>query len=385
MTNNNQKQPIAALQKNRLAYLDNLKAFTIILVVIIHTAVTYSGIGSWFYIENKTVDSASFYFFFFVESFNQAFFMSLFFLIAAYFVPSALDKKGAKQFILDRLFRLGTPTLIFIFLLFPFVVKMGNPDINLFEFYKNGLVSFSFISWTGPMWFALTLLIFSIIYVPFNSLFIKLANRYSFEINTKTVLGLTALITVIAFAVRLIYPIGTSVINLQFCFFSAYVFMFLMGIMAFRKNMIDNISYSTAKKWFIAAFALGFPLWILVVCFGVNKNGLQYSAMIGGWNFPAFGYALWESFFCVTIIIGLIGIFKKFFNEQNSLQKFLSTNAFGVYVFHPLILVATSVLLKNLHIYPILKFILVAAIAIPASFIFSALIRKIRIFQKVFS
>jgi glucans biosynthesis protein C len=54
MTVNNEQQknltqPTVTLQKNRLAYIDNLKALTIILVIIVHAAVTYSGIGSWYH------------------------------------------------------------------------------------------------------------------------------------------------------------------------------------------------------------------------------------------------------------------------------------------------------------------------------------------------
>lgn len=156
MDTNNQQQmnkknstfPVAG---NRLAYIDNLKALIIILVVIVHVAVTYSGIGSWFYIENKPLSNISFYSFLFFETFNQAFFMSMFFFIAAYFIPPSLDKKGAKKFIKDRLFRLGVPTIIFIFIIFPVVLKIARPNINLFDFYQNGLISFSFISWTGPV------------------------------------------------------------------------------------------------------------------------------------------------------------------------------------------------------------------------------------------
>ena len=379
--------------KPRLAYIDNLKALLIIFVIIIHVAVTYSGIGSWFYIEHKrwfytehkTLDNISYYFFLFIELFNQAYFMSLFFMIAAYFIPLSLDKKGVKKFIIDRLFRLGIPTLIFIFLLFPTVAKIARPNIDILEFYKDKIISFSFVSRTGPMWFTLTLLIFSIIYIPIKHWLDKLAERFSFAINTKSVLGISSLIAIAAFSIRLIYPIGTSVMNLQFCFFAAYIFMFLIGIIAYRKNIFESISYQMAKKWFTAAFVFGIPLWILVIYFGTNRSSFQNSAILGGWNLPAFAYAFWESFFCVTIIIGLIGIFRTKFNTQNSLQKFLSANAFGAYVFHPIIVVTTSVLLKNVDIPLILKFTLVATITVPITFVLTSLIRRIQILQKLFS
>lgn len=373
------------LTKPRLAYLDNLKALMIIFVIILHAGVTYSNLGSWYYFEPRKLGLPSLYFFAFFDSFLQAFFMSLFFMISAYFVPTSLDKKGTKKFIQDRLFRLGIPTLIFMFLINPFAEKMGHPNINLLEFYQKGLVSFRFLSWTGPMWFALTLLIFSFIYIPISGGLTKLTNKYTFAISVKNILTLVALITAIAFVIRLIYPIGTAVISLQFCYFSAYIIMFFMGIIAYQKKLFEAISYQTAKKWFIAAFAVGVPLWLLVIHFIVNQDGSINPLMNGGWNLIAFGWALWESFFCVAIIVGLIGIFKNKFNTQNSLQKFLSENAFGVYVFHAPVLVAVSVSLKNLQLQPVLKFILVSAITIPLSFIFVALIRKIKILQKIFS
>ncbi|MBU0744080.1 MAG: acyltransferase family protein, partial [Gammaproteobacteria bacterium] len=321
----------------------------------------------------------------FIQTLNQAFFMSLFFLIAAYFVPSSLEKRGAMKFIKDRLFRLGVPTLIFMFMIFPAMEKMINPNLDLAEFYKNGILSLDFLTWTGPLWFAVTLLIFSIIYVPFNNLFVRLANKYSFTVTVKNVLGLVAVIAITAFSIRLVYPIGTSFVGFQLCFYAAYVFMFLMGIIAYRKNIIESTPYETAKKWFISSFLFGVPLWVLIVSFGVNKTDFPHSPIMGGWNIMAFATALWGSFVCVTMIVGLIGIFRRFLNTQNSLQKFLSTNAFAVYCFHPLVVVATSLLFKNITLQPIVRFIIVVLISVPLSFIFASLIRKVGFLRKLFA
>ena len=35
-------------QKNRFAYLDNVRSLVIFLVVAMHSAVTYSGMGGWY-------------------------------------------------------------------------------------------------------------------------------------------------------------------------------------------------------------------------------------------------------------------------------------------------------------------------------------------------
>lgn len=90
--------------------------------------------------------------------------MSLFFSLLPIFVPPSLDKKGAKKFIKDRLFRLGIPTIIFMFLINPVVTKMTHPHMSLFDIYQRSITSFRFLSWIGSMWFAVTLLVFSTIY-----------------------------------------------------------------------------------------------------------------------------------------------------------------------------------------------------------------------------
>lgn len=371
---------------HRIAYIDNLKWLTIIFVIMLHTAVTYSGLGSWYYKEPARLGIWSVYFFMFFQTHLQAYFMSLFFMIAAYFIPGSLQKKGPKKFIIDRLIRLGIPTLLYIFLINPAIIKLAHPHEIHLDWHS--FTSLDFLSGSGPMWFALTLLIFSIIYSAINRVVTKLTNRFSFAVNIRNATILIGLITISAFLIRLIYPIGTAVFNLQFCFFAAYIFMFIIGTIAYKKNLLEKITLTQAKKWFIAAFAI-IPLWLIVTNAIIKSDGsidkIQATALHGGWHWLAFFYAFWESFFCVAIIIGLVGIFRHRFNTQNALQKFLSTNAFGVYVFHPIILVLVSLALKNLEIWPILKFIIVSTIVVPLSFMFAASVRKISFLRKIFS
>ncbi|MFX4262314.1 acyltransferase family protein [Pelotomaculum propionicicum] len=368
---------------SRLSYIDNLRALMIIFVVMLHTAVTYSGFGSWYYVENKSVDFVSTLFFGFFQSFTQAYFMSLLFLIAGYFAAGNLDAKGTGCFVAGRLFRLGIPVLIYIFLINPVCVMISHPEVNIADYYIQGILSFDFISWTGPLWFALALLIFTLVYVLTRKISNSINFYCKFEINIKNVLLLVFFITIAAFAIRTVFPIGTDVINLQFSFFSAYVIMFAVGIMSYRYGIIDRIDYNTGKRWFAASFVIGLPFWIFLMLFGGPAEGIFL--INGGLNWQAFAYALWESFYCVTIIIGLIGIFKYRYNTQNSFQKFLSDNAFGVFVFHAPILIGISILFNQLALYPVLKFIFISIIAVSASFIFSYSIRRIGFLRKIFS
>jgi surface polysaccharide O-acyltransferase-like enzyme len=85
------------------------------------------------------------------------------------------------------------------------------------------------------------------------------------------------------------------------------------------------------------------------------------------------------------MIIGLLGIFKKRFNAGRPAARFLSERAFGVYVFHPPVLLAISTALKGLALQPLLKFAVVAVPAVAGSFAVSYLVRRIGFLRRVFS
>lgn len=368
-------------QGSRIAYLDNLKALMIIFVVIVHTAITYSGVGVWFYTERDKLDYGFFYFFLFLQTFSQAYFMSLLFAISGYFTPASLSKKGTKKFIMDRIFRLGLPALIFATILFPICKRMVDPNFG-WQSYVQGIISFDFVSWTGPLWYTLTLLIFTFIYLAVKKWWDKFVFLFSYKVTVKNVVVLMALISLVAFTLRLFFPIGTSVLNLQLGFFSAYFFMFFTGVLSKEKNGFEAIDYRKAKKWFLAAFALGIPLWVILI---ISAYGQNLEADVSGLHLQALLFTIWESFFCVSMIIGLLGIFKARFNTQNRLQKFLSDNSFAVYVFHAPILIVISLFLKNVLLAPIIKFLLVVIVALPICFLFTASIRKIPLIKRIFS
>ena len=97
---------------SRLLFVDNIRVFLTILVVLHHLMIIYSGNGSWIYNENREDEVTEALGAWFC-SVNQAYFMGLFLLISAYFVPGSYDRKGAGRFLKDRLIRLGIPLLLY--------------------------------------------------------------------------------------------------------------------------------------------------------------------------------------------------------------------------------------------------------------------------------
>ena len=81
--------------------------------------------------------------------------------------------------------------------------------------------------------------------------------------------------------------------------------------------------------------------------------------------------------------IGLIYLFRRYLNGQGRLAKFLAPNAYTAYIIHAQVITATALVLRNVDLYPLLKFGLVVLIAVPVSFALSNLIRKVPYTERV--
>jgi hypothetical protein len=381
----------------RLAWIDNLRWLVIVMVVLVHVCVTYSGLGSWYYHEEARLDVASQVVFYAYEIFSQSFFMGFLFLLAGYFVPAAYDRKGAGRFVLDRLFRLGAPTLVFMFVLHPLteLIKKAflRPPLrwaHVPEFYRGYLGNLEFFRETGPLWFALALLMFCLAYAAVRRLAEALGARPREKARTArpvahgTVVALIGLLAAASYLARLVQPIGTSWYNMQLCFFPQYVILFLIGLWSKATGFLESVSYRFGMRWFRLALAAGIPAWAILLASGGLFSG-NLEAFGGGLHWQAAAYALWEAFFCVGISLGLIVLYRERVNLRSRLTGFLADNNFGVYVFHTPILVAVSLALRTQAAQPLAKALLVAALVVPACFLFSALVRRLPGLRRLFS
>lgn len=388
---------------DRLFYIDNIRWLVIVSVVLLHTAVTYSGIGSWYYKEPANLDPISFLFFGIFLSFTQAYSMGLLFLIAGYFVPAAFDRKGFFRFLGDRGIRLGIPTLIYMLLINTAIVyyilafQWDEQRPPLGKFLENSILSLDFLGGSGPMWFALALLIFSAFYAIFR-LFLPvrgLSARVCLDRDLggpksgeslpghMAVVGLILLISSFAFLIRIVFPIGTSIMNMQLSFFSQYVILFSVGIIAYRRNWLLCIPYSFGMTWLKASLLGGFAFWMAIMIIGGGSSG-DISKYSGGVYWQAAAYALWESFFGVGMSIGLLVLFRERFNEGGRLERFLSENSFSVYVFHAPILILVTLALRGFAWHPLIKFAVAGIIAVAACFAISHLVlRRIPLLKRV--
>ncbi len=373
------------MDKDRMLYFDNLRLCVIMLVVCMHAAVTYSGLGSWYYKEDLNPGLGTTIFFAVFQSFLQAFFMGVLFMAAGYFAAGSLKKKGKTVFIKARAFRLGLPSLVYMLGVNPLMVyylvqfDRLRDAVSFPDYYLGYVSTFRFLSGSGPMWFALALLFFCAVYA--------LAHRpgspppQTGRITGAMAARIALAASVTAFAIRIVQPVGTDILNMQLCYFAQYVILFVFGIMARGRGWFDSLDYRLCKRLVILAFAFIPLLPLLFVAGGALEGNEQ--ALFGGLHWQSLAYSAWESFTGVFMSIGLLGVLKRGWNAQSRLTAALSGAAFAVYMFHPPVLVFISQQLRFLVLPAIPKFLVVTALALPASFLAGMAVRRIPVLRQL--
>lgn len=376
--------PTLSRQGSRLAWMDNLRSFVILLVVVMHSNVTYSGFGGWYYIEGsaESLDILSTIIFGFYGSFTQAWFMGALFFVSGYLAAKSIAKRGPSAFFRERLFRLGVPLLIYVFVISPFIgyglMNYGNVRASLgpLEAYWRYISTFDWLDDTGPLWFAEALIAFTGVYAAFRAIKPRDAGSASHEPTSMRRLVIVILATGIgAFCLRLVFPIGWSAGNLQFGYFASYVVLFALGIRTGETDTLEAIVERDGPRSLKAALVAGIPLWCVLMIIGGAIDGVM--RINGGPYWQSLAYALWESFVAILFTIGIMSFFARRLNAETRGSRFLSANAFGVFMLHAPVLVGVSLAFADWKAYPLAKHAAIAPLAILLTLALSAAVRKI--------
>jgi glucans biosynthesis protein C len=356
----------------RLFFVDNLRTFLIILVMLDHLAITYgSPFGLWYYHEGQVgFPEAAIYGAF--QSIAQAFFMGLLFFLAAYFTPSSFDRKGPKRFLKDRLIRLGFPIIFFAIFIEPVVdyaVALSSGFQGSFLSYVSMYLPFGL----GPLWFVLALLLFDTAYVIWRIFSSKPSKVYPFP-TKRVIFAFGLLIGAITFATRIVFPADWSVPVLAFipAFFPQYIAFFIFGLIAYRSNWILSLPKETGNYWGTITSLL--PLGVAAI---FTASILTGASFLGGLTWQTAAYALWEQVFAIAISIWLLVWFREKHNTQSSFLRILSDSSYAAYIIQTPVLVFLALSLQSIQLPLILKFAIVSPIGISLCFAFAYLIRKI--------
>ncbi|MGD0901832.1 MAG: acyltransferase family protein [Terracidiphilus sp.] len=347
-------------------YIDRLRSVMTVMVILHHAAITYGAPGGWFWTELKPSAAPSSLLLTMFVSTNQAYFMGVFFLLAGYFTPASLERKGYARFIADRLLRLGLPLVAFGLILGPLTAALvtaarGDGFWPTFVAIWNRK---EFIS--GPLWFAQALLIFSLAYCVWRAVAgtpLAQTQRTPKPVPAYRWWLVSAIgVAAAALAIRQFVPVGQNVFGLQLAYFAGYIFFFALGIAAWRRDWLRQLGWKNARPW-IWTLAVAWPSLPVGILLLRAWSGSGSTDTSGGLSLASILYACWEPFVAWGLIAAWLLIFRERMNRPSQFWAWLNRRAYAVYIIHPPVLVGIALLLHAWVAPALVKFGVVGMLA----------------------
>ncbi|MFI6387037.1 acyltransferase [Nonomuraea sp. NPDC050540] len=364
----------------RLHYLDRVRVLLTVLVVLHHVALTYGSFALWYYHEpsmgkpsppgewDRLLDL--------FLLLNQTYFMGLFFLISAYLMPGSHDRKGGRRFLADRAIRLGLPLILLVFAVIPLAKlplyrwENARAPLTYLNFYLRELEQ-------GPGWFLVTLMVFVVAYAAIRALRPAPRRQPATPLRARTMIGFAALLATLGVAWRLLPLERVPVVQFPVPdYLPQYICMFTAGVLAYRRGWLTAIP-ARASGWGFCVAAVAAVTLLPVALAGADTSGEQpLLAQVA--------HGLFDGVYCVGMSLGILGLFsRRFAAEPTPRGRFLSANAYAVYVLHSGVLVMVSVALSGLPAGALTKFALAAALSLPLCWVVAAAVRAAPIGRRV--
>jgi glucan biosynthesis protein C len=374
------------MEPRRLIYIDNIRWTMVILVLTMHACDTYSPFGNWYYTDRHAVGTSTTLFFAVYQSVLQAFFMGLLFFIAGYFTVPSVEAKGAASFMRDRFVRLGIPTLLYMLLIGPLTQYFLSHTWGGGGFAHQWLTHLRDSEWlseSGPMWFCAVLLIFCLAYAS-ASVAAPAPLRQIVRVPSNLKIGgFLVVMAIMTFLARIVVPENVAVLNVHVGDCPQYILMFVAGALAYRGNWLTCFRSRSAQNWALYSLGIAAPLLLLLVLIRPSL-GDDTNVYNGGANWISACKCLWEALVCIGMSFAIISWYRRRLNRQGRLARWLSSNAFAVYVFHPPVVIALAIALHQLDAPAVPKAALLSLLACLFTFsLASLLLRRLPLLRRV--
>lgn len=365
----------------RMYYIDYLRAFIVILVIVLHSAVAYLSFFpyTWIVVDATTSPACDY-----VVLASEYFVMAVLFFIAGYLAPPSLVKSGPAGYARSRLQRLGMPFLFGLAVMCPVMTYVrrlarGRDPGDYFTYWLT--TYFDGKIYAGYLWFLSTLLIIMLLLCLAYRLSPRLKAYFRGRgphaasarlLQTGPLLLLALGMGLCMLCINLIVPdsywvrIGQKgIIIFQPTRLPLYVGFFLWGCIASRAQW--RYLHDPDPGQVLAGWAAG-----SLCCVGA------YLALLQNYYMWLERSVLLTASLCLLRALGplcltmlCIGFFKAWVNRRSRWKDLVAANSYGMYVAHIPFVVVAQYLLMGSALPGAAKFGLIAAMSLPLSFLCS--------------
>jgi len=364
----------------RLYHLDNLRAVAVLAVLLLHTSICYMvAAPQWWYV----VDPDQSLVFTVIVLVVDVPIMSAMFLVAGYFAPPSLRRRGLGGFVREKLTRLGAPWVFGVVVLAPAVTYLSYVSRGI----PTPYLQFWAIDFWGPMyqqavyWFLGLLLLFFLLL----AVAARLRPRWVYPPAARDATPWRALVAVflvgVAGAAALAPFWGLDdwvpqgrVLVVQPARVALYAAFFVLGVHAERHGWLGRDGWRpSARAWIPAAVVAG----LAYLAFRVVGYSTTVPARIGG--------AVLFVAFCITGVMAAVAGFSRWGDRSSAVWRTLADNSFGIYYVHPLVLYPGAWLLVGLPVPGALKAAVLLVATILVSLAISAgVLKRTPVLRRVF-
>lgn len=368
----------------RSVYLDNLKVLLIAGVIAGHGLIGYVDVDEvWAYnnVHEVTLSPVTAAVLLALILPFAGFLMALMFLMAGLLTPGALARKGPRRFAADRLLRLGVPFAIFSLLLWPAELYALYRPLGHTELSYWGEFAFNYPE-NGPLWFVGALLLFSLVYAGWRTVWPAAAARAR-PVTVQGLLVLAVAIALTSFLIRLFFEYGgQAVLDLNEWQWPECIGLFGVGIVAAGQGWLGAVPDRLRRQAVVVTISAGACLggW-LVVGFVL---GLPFDDLGGGFNVSALVVAGCEGFLTVFGPIWLLSVAQRHLDHPLPHGADLARSSYGAFILQGVFLLGIAVALRPVPVVAEVKALVVAVGGVVGSYGLSwLLITRVPILRRV--
>jgi len=325
---------------SRVHYMDNLRAFAILLGIFFHAALAYSPTLNQIWItaslENSVIVD-------FIAFFSHSFRMPLFFLIAGFFAALLIQKKGLGAMLKNRLLRITLPFAIFLpLVILAFLVLIGLAMESVQA--KSPLLGFISMMALSPdapdpplttthLWFLYQLTFFYIV----TAIAVRWINfdwmSHIIKVS-KLFLMLAPLLLVPALITQHAPFPAPEQFTPQLWSFGFFGLFFLFGYGLFNyQHFLDKLQ---PYVWVMLATSVAtYILFFQILPKQMSMQEIMTLMSVSpSVDFKQASIAILQAYISVFMSLALLIIGRNLFDKQNSSMKLIADSSYWTYIIH---------------------------------------------------